>query len=89
MRCPFVYSDRRQCKGHIVGVEIIRSDLYVSITEDDRVKAVSISPRYHVHLYCSEKGDHAGVKREHSEQMKMWYKELPEWIKKKIEWEDK
>jgi len=34
-------------------------------------------PRSHYHLWCSEKGNHAGYGRGDSERMKFYYGDLP------------
>lgn len=86
MQCPFVYSTGKRCKGYIKSLELIKVNLHIELSEDDKVTSISFNPpRYHVHLYCSEKGNHAGTMRPHSEQLKVWWNDLPKEIKEQIE----
>jgi hypothetical protein len=41
-------------------------------------------PRTHYHLYCSEKGNHAGFNKPDSEKMKFYYRDLPPTLQKVI-----
>jgi hypothetical protein len=70
--CPFFYSDGRKCRGHITRVEAYKAD--VSWTPDNEGKwRPSIGePRSHYHLFCSEKGNHAGWKREDDSRLKFY-----------------
>src|SRR5262249_43367634 len=74
--CPFVYAKGKRCTGHIVGIEAFKADIGWSFR--DGVWSFSVDrPRSHYHLYCSEKGNHAGYGRADSDQMKFFYNKLP------------
>ena len=72
MKCPFIYSNGKQCQGYISRVKIIKADIELTLSDTSHINELSIYPRYHFHLYCSIKGNHAGFKRHDSEQMKVW-----------------
>jgi hypothetical protein len=76
--CPFVYANGRKCPGHITHVEAFKCD--VSWKPDaDGVWQPSIGePRSHYHLYCSEKGNHAGYKSPDDSRLKFYYSGLRE-----------
>jgi hypothetical protein len=75
IRCPFEYASGKKCDGHIVRVEAYKADLIwqydASGWSFDHGR-----PRSHYHLFCSEKGNHAGFKRENA--LKFYFDQLPE-----------
>ncbi len=85
MKCPFTYSDGRHCDGYITEIKIIKANLTVNLTVDNEISKTDIDTRYHVHLHCSEKGNHAGYMRQDPEQMKVWWSDLPREVRKQLE----
>ncbi len=80
--CPFVYANGRQCNGHVERVEAYKADV-VWFQQPDGTWAVQIGfPRSHYHVFCSEKGNHAGWKRPDSDQMKFYLDTLPDELRK-------
>jgi len=74
MRCPFTYSNGRKCKGYVKTIKLIKVNVEIDLSEDGKIIDISLERSdYHVHLYCSEKGNHAGYGRRDSEQMKCWW----------------
>ena len=72
--CPFVYAKGKCCTGHIVRVEAYNADL----SWDRKGSGWSFdygAPRSHYHLFCSEKGNHAGFGREDA--LKFYFEKLP------------
>lgn len=82
--CPFVYADGRRCKGHIVRIEAYKADLTWLADADGRW-SFGFQPRSHYHLFCSEKGNHAGFRRQDPGAMKFWFDHLPEPIQRILE----
>ena len=89
MKCPFVYANGKNCKGYVESLKIVKPNVIVTLNENGKVIGISIEPKYHVHLKCSEKDNHAGCMSPDSEQMKIWYNDLPEDLRKQIEWSKK
>jgi hypothetical protein len=85
--CPFVYADGRRCGGHIVRIEAFRADLLWAVDGNGRWR-FDFRPRSHYHLSCSEKGNHAGFRRQDPRAMKFWYDHLPEEVRRVIEGTD-
>jgi hypothetical protein len=81
--CPFVYAKGKKCTGHIERIEAYKADLTWNRDDDGRW-SLSVEPRSHYHLCCSEKGNHAGYNKPDSDQMKFHYNELPEALRKAI-----
>ena len=81
--CPFVYADGRRCSGYIVRIEGYKADLYWRA--DAAGWSFGFQPRSHYHLFCSEKGNHAGFRRQDSHAMKFWFDQLPEPVQKLLE----
>ncbi|MFQ5774172.1 MAG: hypothetical protein ACE5GS_06630 [Kiloniellaceae bacterium] len=75
--CPFIYKDGRRCPGHIVRIEAYKADLRWSL-RDDGAWVFDLAQRSHFHLFCSAKGNHAGVRRRDDPQMKFFWNHLPE-----------
>ena len=88
MKCPFVYSNEKRCSGYVSELKIIKAKVVVSLTEENKVRGLYFDTPYHVHLYCSGKENHAGYMRQDSGQMKVWYSDLPEEIRRQIERRD-
>jgi hypothetical protein len=78
--CPFVYSTGRQCAGHIVRIEAYKADIEWQEGKEGGWD-FAFSPRSHYHLFCSERGNHAGALRRDDEQMKFHWRYLPDEIK--------
>ena len=74
---PYVYAKGRRCTGHIVRVEAFKADLAWSLGKDDCWTFSVGQPRSHYHLYCSEKGNHAGFERDDAGSMKFYCQDLP------------
>jgi hypothetical protein len=79
--CPFVYAKGRKCTGHIVRVEAYKADITWTPDGDGRWRPSIGAPRSHYHLFCSEKGNHAGYGRSDSDQMKCYPNRLPDGLK--------
>lgn len=75
--CPFVYADGRRCTGHIARIEAYKADLSWRCDAEGRW-AFDFRPRSHYHLFCSEKGNHAGFRRQDPAALKSWFDHLPE-----------
>jgi hypothetical protein len=82
--CPFVYANGRTCTGHVVRVEAYKADVTWSLDADGRWD-FDFHPRSHYHVFCSEKGNHAGFRRRDSEGLKFWFNTLPESIRHILE----
>jgi hypothetical protein len=75
--CPFVYSSGKgkRCQGHVVRVEAYKADLKWEFSADGVWSFAYGAPLSHYHLFCSEKNNHAGLKREDA--LKFRWEELP------------
>ena len=82
--CPFVYANGRSCTGHVIRIEAYKADLSWNIDAEGRA-AFDFQTRSHYHLFCSEKGNHAGIRRQDPATMKFWFDQLPERVQKIIE----
>jgi hypothetical protein len=78
MRCPFVYASGKHCSGRVVRVEAFKADLAWTSNDSGGDWNFSWSARSHFHLFCSDKGNHAGTVRPDSDQMKFYWDQLPE-----------
>lgn len=77
--CPFVYSrGKRRCTGHIVKVDAYKADLEWAPRKEGTWR-IGWEPRSHYHLFCSEKGNHAGAVREDA--VKLYWDGLPEQLR--------
>ena len=72
--CPFVYSTGKRCTGHVAKVEAYKADLEWSFDTSNGWTFRAGEPRSHYHVFCSEKGNHAGVMREDA--LKLYYSQL-------------
>ena len=84
LECPFVYASGKQCIGRIVRVEVYKADITWEQTPGGQWD-VSWNPRSHYHLFCSEKGNHAGHKMPDDERMKFYFHELPKAVRSMLE----
>lgn len=75
LACPFVYANGTSCPGHIVRIEAYKADIEWAL-DDAGAWRLGFAPRSHYHLFCSEKGNHAGFKRHDDPQMKFHWREL-------------
>jgi hypothetical protein len=75
--CPFMYANGRRCPGHIVRIEAYKADLAWASEPTGRW-TFDFRPRSHYHLFCSVKGNHAGLRRQDPGAMKFWFDQLPE-----------
>lgn len=82
--CPFVYANGKRCVGHITRVEIYKSDLSWAPTDDCRWELQIRRARSHFHLFCSEKGNHAGTLRRDDARLKLYWDQLPEALRQKL-----
>lgn len=78
--CPFIYSGGRKCPGHITHVEAYKADVCWTPDEEGKWRPTVERARSHYHLFCSEGGNHAGVRRQDNSQMKRYLDELPDGI---------
>jgi hypothetical protein len=76
--CPFIYASGRKCSGHITHVVAYKCDVTWSPGADGKWRPSVGEVRSHYHLFCSEKGNHAGSLRPDSAQMKRYLVELPD-----------
>ena len=79
--CPFVYANGRKCPGHITRVEAYGVEIEWCPDSQGNWQLSISQPRSHYHLFCSEKGNHAGVRGSDSEQMNFYGNKLPEDLK--------
>ncbi len=82
--CPFVYANGRVCPGNAVRIEAYKADLAWSVN-DDGTWSFDLRLRSHFHVFCSEKGNHAGFRRQDPEAMKFWFDQLPAELKEVLE----
>lgn len=82
--CPFVYASGKRCSGHITRVEAYKADVVWELSPGGQWE-FGWDPRSHYHLFCSEKGNHAGYKRQDNEQMKCYADQLPVEIQAMLE----
>src|SRR6478752_5385055 len=61
--CPYVDAKGKKCKGHIVRIEAFKADLAWHRSDEGKWTFSVGEPRTHYHLYCSEKGNHAGFNK--------------------------
>jgi hypothetical protein len=76
--CPFVYAKGKPCSGHIIRVEAYRADLEWSVNDTGEWRLTVSGPRSHYHLFCSEKGNHAGYRRQDDSQLKYYFSQMPD-----------
>jgi len=81
--CPFVYSTGRKCKGHVIRVEAYKADLAWDMRDDGSWQFGAGAPRSHYHLFCSEKGNHAGVRAQDG--VKLYLDQLPDGLLQKMQ----
>jgi hypothetical protein len=82
--CPFVYANGRVCVGHVVRVEVYKADMDWSV-DAEGVWHFGFRPRSHFHLFCSEKGNHAGFRGQDPVALKYWFDHLPEGLQRIIQ----
>ncbi len=78
--CPFVYADGHRCSGFIVRVAAYEADVEWYLDEQGRW-TLSVTPNRHYQLFCSEKGNHAGLQSD-STQLKFRPQDLPERVQR-------
>ena len=74
--CPFVYADGRCCRGRVTRIATFKADIEWREAADGAWQFYW-ADRTHYHLFCSERGNHSGVKKNDDERMKFYYRELP------------
>jgi hypothetical protein len=72
--CPFIYSNGTRCAGYVASIEAYKADLTWRFGGDAWEFSTS-QPRSHYHVFCSEKGNHAGFNGE--DRLKYYYDQLP------------
>ncbi len=82
--CPFVYADGKRCPGRIVRVEAYKADLEWRELEDE-TWLFDWRPRSHYHLFCSERGNHAGYKKQDDDRMKFSFENLPKEVQRLLD----
>jgi hypothetical protein len=82
--CPFVYANGKRCTGHVVRVEAYKADIEYAPGANDRWRVAIGEPRSHYHVFCSEKGNHAGYARSDDSRLKFYFQDLPEALRKAI-----
>ncbi len=85
--CPFFYANGKACPGHVVRIEAYKADIEWW-RDEAGARRFGFAPRSHYHLFCSEKGNHAGFKRQDDPQMKFHWRELPDEIRSLLETTD-
>jgi hypothetical protein len=70
-----------KCTGYITHVEAYKADIEWKPDNDGRWRPSVGEPRSHYHLFCSQKGNHAGYASEDDPRMKFYLSELPEGLK--------
>jgi hypothetical protein len=78
--CPFIYANGKRCTGTITRIEAYKAEIIWERREDRRW-VFGFAPRSHYHLFCSEKGNHAGSRRTDNPQMKFHWRQLPEEVR--------
>jgi len=68
----------------VVRVEAYKADVTWSVDKDGHWD-FDFHPRSHYHVFCSEKGNHAGFRRQDAEGLKFWFNTLPEPIRQILE----
>ena len=76
--CPFTYASDKRCDGHVVKIEGYKADLEWEFGDDGRWHFSWEEPRSHFHLFCSKRGNHAGIRGADDERMKLFSNELSE-----------
>lgn len=76
--CPFVYANGRRCTGYVTRIEAYRADLSWDRQPDGSWRFEWGRPRSHFHLFCSEKGNHAGTQRRDDPRLKFYLDQLPD-----------
>jgi len=79
--CPFVYANGQRCSGRITRVEAYKCDVTWSPRAEGRWQPSVAEVRSHYHLFCSEKGNHAGSVGSDNAQMKCYLNQLPDGLK--------
>lgn len=72
--CPFVYANGKRCPGHVSSIQAFKADIAWGFRDGKWGFSVD-HPRSHYHVYCSEKGNHAGIGREDA--LKFYRDKLP------------
>jgi hypothetical protein len=75
--CPYVYARGRKCTGYVVKVAAFNADIEWRFN-DGEWKFSAGCPKSHYHVYCSEKGNHAGAIGDDA--LKFYFQNLPEQI---------
>ena len=75
--CPYRYAEGKKCPGYITHTVMYKADLEWSINESGQWTLNFTQARSHVHLSCSEKGNHAGYRKPDDAQMKFYPDKLP------------
>jgi hypothetical protein len=74
--CPFVYASGKRCPGHVVRVEAYKADVAWTPRDGGKWQLEIGQPRSHCHLFCSEKGNHAGYAKQGNGRMKFFWDQL-------------
>lgn len=84
VRCPFVYADGKHCPGHVVEIKQFdvgggRDKGEIWWRYDGEVwtyggQSRERGPVSHLHVFCSDKGNHAGIRED---ALKFWPQDLP------------
>ena len=82
--CPFVYANGRCCTGHVVRIEAYKADIAWTV-DAEGLWSFDCRPRSHYHVFCSEKGNHAGFRRQDPAALKFWFDTLPTPIRQILE----
>jgi hypothetical protein len=82
--CPFVYANGRPCTGHVVRIEAYKADLTWS-ADAEGTWSFDFRLRSHYHVFCSDKGNHAGFRRQDPNALKFWFDTLPLSIQRLLE----
>lgn len=75
--CPYIYANGRVCTGHVTCIEAYKADVTWAFDKEGKWQ-FGFQARSHFHLFCSEKGNHAGFRKRDSDGMKFRFDQLPE-----------
>jgi hypothetical protein len=85
--CPFVYANGRPCQGHINRIGAYGATVHWTQRPTGEW-LFTWEERSHYHLFCSQKGGHAGMGRPDDPRMKCYVDQLPQDILTLLEYTD-
>ena len=79
-----MYADGRRCSGYVVRIEAYKADLAWTVRPQSGW-SLNLRLRSHFHVFCSRKGNHAGLRRHDASTMKFYYDQLPEALRRIVD----